>query len=48
MYLRALDRVIEGPSEPPQPMEKIELDRDKAKAWFESMGVKVVEKTETA
>lgn len=41
-YLRRLDRLIDGPRSPVEPMEKIELNREKAKAWFEAQGFNVV------
>lgn len=40
--LRAVAREMEPPAPAPEPMEKIELDKEKARQWFESQGVRVV------
>lgn len=47
VYLRSLQRLAYGPPDPPQPMEHIEENREKAREWFESMGVKI-EQVESA
>lgn len=46
-HLRAYLRELEGLAYPdrtygPRPMPKIEIDADKARAWFEAAGVRVV------